>query len=89
MAMFTTSRYASAETRRMAMALARDQGSVYVARGKRTVVQLASLARRLGEDIIHVIEEKAGKPHLLATISVSANGAWKWEGKPEILEKKI
>ncbi|MDD5171869.1 MAG: hypothetical protein PHF60_02420 [Candidatus ainarchaeum sp.] len=76
--MITTSRYASAETRGMARGMASDSGEPFVARGKRTVEQLVSLARRKGEDRITIIEEHEGKPAVIAVIAVDEMGGWRW-----------
>ncbi len=82
--MITTSRYASSETRGMARRMAADSGDVSVARGKRTVEQLVSLARRKGEDRITIIEERDGKPSIAADIAIDEMGRWRWAGEKAI-----
>jgi len=82
--MFTTSRYASAETRGIARKMASDSGEPFVARGKRTVEQLVSLARRDGEGSITIIEEKGGKPATIASIAIDEMGRWRWAGEKAI-----
>ncbi len=77
--MFTTSRYASVETRRAAKALAESAGEPFVARGKKTIDQLAGLARRMGQSGISVVEERGGKPAVIATIRVDERGRWAWD----------
>lgn len=76
--MFTTSRYASKETRTLGRKMAGEKGERFLARGKKTVAQLVSAARRLGEKRIFVVEEKDGKPAGVAAIEVSETGGWKW-----------
>lgn len=76
--MFTTSRYAGPETRRRAQALAEEAGEPFVARGKRTIAQLAALARKMGEERISVVEERGKKPGAIAAIGVSETGKWEW-----------
>jgi rRNA maturation protein Rpf1 len=89
--MITTSRYASAETRGLAKALAESCKERYVARGKKTIAHLADEARRLGESAISVIEERGGKAAVIAVITVDERGRWQWsEEKPfNPLEKDI
>lgn len=76
--MWTTSRYASEETRKFARRLASSSGSVFCARGKKTVAQLAGLARRSGEEMIFILEERAGKPFRAASARVLETGGWEW-----------
>lgn len=79
--MFTTSRYASRETRRFASTMAEEKGERYAARGKRTIADLAADARKRGEAEITVVEERGGKPAVLSRISVDELGRWKWAGE--------
>lgn len=76
--MFTTSRYADRETRREAQRMAAEAGERYVARGKKTIAQLAALARRAGEERISVLEERGGRAGRVAVILVSETGKWSW-----------
>jgi rRNA maturation protein Rpf1 len=76
--MFTTSRYAGAETRRKAQELSEAAGEPYLARGKKTIAQLAAIARRTGQERISVLEERGKKPGAVAVIAVSETGGWKW-----------
>jgi rRNA maturation protein Rpf1 len=87
--MWTTSRYCSSVTRSLCMKLARSCGSSYVARGKKTIVQLADLARRKGDSKINILEEKAGKPITIATIEVLETGQWHWFGKTSIDDYEV
>ena len=80
MDIYTTSRYASPETRKFAKSLA-EGGSAYLARGKKTIEQLAQIARRRGGQCIFIIEEKAGKPAKIAEIRVLETGDWNWAGE--------
>jgi rRNA maturation protein Rpf1 len=76
--MFTTSRYAGPGTRRMARKLAEEAGEPFVARGKRTVAQLAALARKMGEGRVSILEERGKKPGKTAVVRVSETGKWEW-----------
>lgn len=82
--MYTTSRYASGETRVFARKLAARQKERYVARGKRTIAGLAAMARKGGDERIVIIEERGGKPALLSTIKVDELGRWSWAGEARI-----
>jgi rRNA maturation protein Rpf1 len=79
--MFTTSRYASSETRGLAKRIAQSRGERYAARGKKTIACLAAEARRLGEAGISVIEERAGRAAIVALIEVDERGGWRWAGE--------
>jgi len=79
--MLTTSRYPSRETREGAKRLAASLGTGYHARGRKTIGELAGLARRTGEREILVVEERAGRPFLVALIEVNSAGGWRWAGK--------
>lgn len=83
--MFTTSRYAGRETRRHAQAMAAEAGEPYVARGKKTIAQLAALARRMGEERISVVEERGGKPASVAVAVVSEQGSGRGSNNITIL----
>ncbi|MEM5814797.1 MAG: hypothetical protein QXD77_03190 [Candidatus Aenigmatarchaeota archaeon] len=76
--MFTTSRYASKETRAVARRIAEDKGERFFARGKKTIAQLVLVTRRLGEKNIFIVEECKKKPGAVALIEVSETGGWKW-----------
>ena len=79
--MYTTSRYASLETRKFASRLAKDEATIYAARGKKTIGQMAEYARRNGHEDIFVVEERGGKPAKIARIRVLETGAWEWAGE--------
>jgi rRNA maturation protein Rpf1 len=79
--MITTSRYSSRKTREFAKKLAAEGAESYVARGKKTIDQIAAFARKKGEESIRVIEEKEDLPHKIVLISVSETGLWKWNGE--------
>ncbi|MCI0503760.1 hypothetical protein L0Y65_03550 [Candidatus Micrarchaeota archaeon] len=79
--MYTTSRYASEETRRTARAIALSNNERYAARGKKTIARLAEEARRLGEGTVSIIEERAGKAAVIAMIAVDERGGWRWSGE--------
>lgn len=76
----STARYAGEKSRDFAQAFASASGSVYSARGKKTVEKLVSMARKKGENTIALVLGKE-----IAFISVSASD-WKW--KNEILKVK-
>jgi rRNA maturation protein Rpf1 len=76
--MWTTSRYASAETKSAARRLASVSGSVFCSRGKKTIAELAESARRSGESAIMIVEERAGKPSFVSSIEVLPDGGWRW-----------
>lgn len=67
--MYTTSRYASIETRKKASSL-----GYYVARGKKTIAALAFFARKKGFSKIIIIKENS-----ISTIFVDELGEWKYE----------
>ncbi len=82
--MFTTSRYAGEETKKLARRLAKDNDELFLARGKRTIEELVSLARKKGEDKISVVEEEAGRPAKVCRIKVSETGKWRWSGEEKL-----
>lgn len=79
--MYTTSRYASAATRSAARALAEKAGEPYAARGKKTIAQLADHARRSGEELVRIVEERDGRAASVAEIRVDEKGGWSWLGE--------
>lgn len=78
MALLTTSRYASEETRRAARKLAASPGSRFVARGKKTVAELAALARKEGFERVDIMEERRGKPASVSSMEILPSGKWRW-----------
>jgi rRNA maturation protein Rpf1 len=86
--MLTTSRYASEETRRAARSLASSSGSRFVARGKKTIAELAELARKGGDATIGIVEERGGKPAFISSMEVLARGGWRWAGRKGVDESK-
>lgn len=82
--MFTTSRYASAETRGLAQKLALERGELFLSRGKRTVAEIAEFARKNGEALVSIVEEDNGKPARICRIKVDELGGWAWSGEEEI-----
>ena len=86
--MYTTSRYASTGTRELARSLAKENGEEYLSRGKKTIEQLAQLARKKGESQIKIVEEKEGNPSIIATLLIDELGHWKWSDKGPIEIKK-
>ena len=82
--MFTTSRYAGEETREKARMLAKENDELFLARGKRTIEELVSFARKKGEEHISVVEEDGGKPAKVCRITVSETGKWSWSGEERL-----
>lgn len=82
--MFTTSRYASADTKKLARRLAEENGGLFLSRGKKTIEKLVEFARKKGEDLITIIEEEGGKPAKISRISVSETGKWNWSGEERL-----
>ena len=74
--MWTTSRYAAAETKNIARQLAEIFNQNYYARGKHTIEQLANDARRKGEERIFIIEEKDKQANELSVIAIDELGQW-------------
>jgi hypothetical protein len=79
--MYTTSRYSSKKTRKLAGCEAKTRDERYIARGKKTIDSLAQEARRMGEETLHIIEERKGEAALVATIMIDAAGKWRWAGE--------
>lgn len=76
--MYTTSRYASEGTRKLARKMAAGAGEPYIARGKHTIAQLAGIARKRGERLISILRESQGKASGIAVIELDETGSWKW-----------
>jgi rRNA maturation protein Rpf1 len=83
---WTTCRYASAQTREAAKRLARLSGSRYVSRGKKTLLELADLARRSGYDTICLVFQQKEKPFWVFPLEVKPFGDLKWGQKIQIDE---
>lgn len=84
--MYTTSRYSSAETRKFARRLAEKNKERYTARGKKTVEQLVSFARKTGEEKITIVRERKKKPAVISVIEINERGGWRWAEESEINE---
>ncbi len=84
--MYTTSRYPSAETKDFAKRLAKRDKELYAARGKKTIEQLVSFARKKGEDRIRIVRESRKKPVSVSIVEIDETGGWKWAGESEIHE---
>jgi rRNA maturation protein Rpf1 len=82
--MFTTSRYASVETRKLARKLAGEKEEIFLARGKKTVEELVDFARKKGEAVISIVEENGGKPAKVCRIIVSETGRWAWSAEERL-----
>ncbi|HSB47508.1 MAG TPA: hypothetical protein VLD37_05825 [Candidatus Bilamarchaeum sp.] len=79
--MITTSRYSSKKTRDFAKRLAEEGSEAYVARGKKTIDELAAIARKSGDERISVVEEKDDAPAKIIEIRVFETGRWAWGGE--------
>ncbi len=77
--MFTTSRYASKDTRALARRMASESREPYVARGKKTIEELSALARRSGEAEVRLVTESGGAAASISLISVDETGGWAWK----------
>lgn len=77
--MYTTSRYASKDTRALAAAMAGGCGERYVARGKKTIEGLARDARKSGDATVSIIEERKGAAACIAVIAVDELGRWRFK----------
>ncbi len=67
------------ETRKKARKLATENKERYIARGKKTIKELAEWARKNGEEIITILEEKEKKPERIVKIIVKETGQWAWQ----------
>ena len=79
--MFTTSRYSSEETRRRAGLIAKENKEPYLARGKKTIDSLVEEARRRGESVLNIIEERKGEAAIVSTIKIDEMGRWAWAAR--------
>ena len=79
--MYTTSRYASMETRKKASLIAKESKEPYIARGKKTIDSLAKQARKCGESRLNILEERKGKAAIIAVIEIDEMGKWSWAGE--------
>ena len=77
--MYSTSRYASKETRQQAKKLGE-----YFSRGKKTISQLVDIARKKGYHKIGILREKNGKPFRISVISVTELGEWSWSDEIQL-----
>lgn len=82
----TTSRYASKATRDLAKKITAEKSAEYLARGKKTVHQLAESAWKKGHDRILVIEEEDKNPKFISEVLIDHWGNWKWGKKSEVEE---
>ena len=82
--MWSTCRYASLQTRETAEKLARSTGSRYVARGKKTILQLAFLARKSGSHAVNLVFQQGGCPYWVMRLDIQPSGAYRWGKKIRI-----
>ncbi len=82
--MYTTSRYASLQTRDAARRMAAKAGERYLGRGKKTVRELVELARRKGYEAICIIGEKGKRPSTATWLDVLEQGGWRWKERKEL-----
>lgn len=69
----TTSKHASLELKKSALAFSIEKKSKYLNRGKKTIEEIVSIARNSGHDKIAIIKEK-GK---IDYMHISSR-TWKW-----------
>ncbi|MBU0532521.1 hypothetical protein KKB44_03440 [Candidatus Micrarchaeota archaeon] len=81
--MFTTGRYASKKSRDLARRLAKEKKESYISRGKHTIAQLTEMARKKGEENLHIIEERKKEPVKLALIKITET-KWQWVNENEL-----
>jgi len=77
--MITTSRYAPEEIRLEAKLQAGRSGEKYVARGKKTIEQIAQFARKNGDGHVFIICERRGGGSVTEKINIDPRGRWKWD----------
>lgn len=84
--MFTTSRYCSDETKRLAKQLSSFFNTFYIARTKKSIDELASYSRKKGEHRICIVKEnKDNIPAFIESIEIDELGKWNWiEGQVKI-----
>lgn len=82
--MYTTSRYANEATRQLARRLAAKSGQRYLSRGKRTIDDIAILARRLGEAFVYVVRQEKGKPFSVSVMEILGDGGFEWKKKTSL-----
>ncbi|HLD60167.1 MAG TPA: hypothetical protein VI912_04175 [Candidatus Bilamarchaeaceae archaeon] len=76
--MLTTSRYPSSKTKIFAKNLAGTIGTLYSARGKKSVESIIQLARKKGEERICIVVENNKKPQKIMFIKVNEDATWAW-----------
>lgn len=82
--MYTTTRYSSVKTRKMAEKLAKRDKQLYSSRGKKTIEELVLFARRKGEEVVNIIGEKNKEPVTISCLDVLEKGGWRWKEKQKI-----
>lgn len=82
--MYTTSRYASGQARTLAKRMAGEHGEKYVARGKKTVRELAESARRRGDGCVCIVSDGGRGAAGLSCMEVLCDGGWKWKERKEL-----
>ena len=70
----TTSRNASLEVKELALSFSLDKKSKYLNRGKKTVEELVSIARKLGHSKIAIVKGK----EKIDYIEIHHSGNWEW-----------
>lgn len=58
--------------------MAKENGERFLARGKRTILQLTAFARRMGEEQISILEEQDKNAGPVVIIKVNEIGEWAW-----------
>ena len=83
---WSTCRYASTQTREAAKTLAKSSGSMYVSRGKKTLLELTRLARRKGMETIYLVFQQKELPFWVYPVIVQPSGNFRWGNKMQIDE---
>ncbi|MEK6982835.1 MAG: hypothetical protein AABX38_07915 [Candidatus Micrarchaeota archaeon] len=77
--MFTTSRYCSKSTKELAKQLSSIFNTVYISRTKKSIDELASYSRKVGEHRICIVKEnKENIPAFIEFITIDELGKWSW-----------
>ncbi len=79
--MYTTSRYAKAETRKLAREMARRDDQQYISRGKKSLWDIADLARRIGDEEVLVLRQERGKLASISRMKILNGGGFIWKGR--------
>ncbi len=76
--MYSTSRYATTSARAVAISLAKKNSSFYISRGKKTISDLCSFARKKGERELFLIYDSIDS-FKVKKILINPLGEWNWD----------